>query len=544
MMDFTKMRGLALGFYITLGLSMSATALAQVDDGFDINDLNGRNGFRVSDETIIDEVRPAIMLNAGIVGDINNDGFDDAVISNSGAGSNGSESGTVAIIYGKGDGFDANIPLNEIDGSNGFIITGEFGSRTGNFVAPAGDVNNDGIDDLVIAGFLGEFGYIIYGRDGNFPAELVAASITADDGVMVNARETPASDFSAVAAARYAGDVNNDGIDDVIFSSNSDSTLAASATYVLFGRNGNFGARINLFDLDGSDGFAMDIRSITTQEIVGDSVSGIGDVNGDGIDDIIASSIFLSIAGGTNNGAVFVVFGHEGQFPARMDLGSLDGSNGFSVSGAGFNYGFGHALSRIGDINDDGIDDIGIGSYRYRDGAPQVGRVYVLYGRRSAFPVTMEADSIRSPEGFRVTSDQFLGRLGSGLASAGDFNRDGLNDLIIGEPGPIAQTGLAGRVHVIYGQSGLYPDEINVSTLPGSVGVTIVGNVDDRLGVSVEMGGDLNGDSYDDLVIAANGAIDADTNTVTGNHYVVLNNATDVIFDAGFETTALPVRLP
>jgi hypothetical protein len=360
-------------------------------------------------------------------------------------------------------------------------------------------------------------------------------NINAEQGFVVTVRNQTNGDAGTPQSARLAGDVNADGIDDLIFGVPELIDNSVSGAYVLYGQDGNFDPNINLFELDGSNGFALDSLSIVNDTAVGSSVSAAGDLNNDGIDDLVLSNVFGSTAGGVSNGAAYVVFGRSDGFPARFDLGTLNGSNGFELIGVGTFNGFGHSLASVGDINQDGIDDLGLGAYRFNGSNVQTGRAYVLFGREDGFAPSLEVESIPVGQGFVITTDIVRSRLGSGISSAGDFNRDGMNDLIIGAPSSIGAIGLQGRVYILYGRAGDYPQRLSLEQLTEDAGVVIVGNPDDRLGVSVDRAGDVNHDGFDDVVISANGAVNVDDRTVNIRHHVLFNDSTTVIFGDGFE---------
>ena len=106
-----------------------------------------------------------------------------------------------------------------------------------------------------------------------------------------------------------------------------------------------------------------------------------GDVNGDGIDDLIVGAPFASTAGGYDAGASYVVFGTDAGFAASLDLAALDGSDGFRLDGAGPYDDSGSSVSAAGDVNGDGIDDLIVGApggYAYRFNSPSAS--YVVFG--------------------------------------------------------------------------------------------------------------------------------------------------------------------
>src|SRR4028118_784786 len=131
-----------------------------------------------------------------------------------------------------------------------------------------------------------------------------------------------------------AGDVNGDGFDDVIIgavSADPNGISGAGQSYVVFGSNSGFGAGLNLWDLNGSNGFA--INGIAASDSSGSSVSSAGDVNGDGFDDLIIGADAADPNGIDIAGQSYVVFGSNSGFSAGLNLSDLNGSNGFAING-------------------------------------------------------------------------------------------------------------------------------------------------------------------------------------------------------------------
>src|ERR671933_819813 len=160
-----------------------------------------------------------------------------------------------------------------------------------------------------------------------------------------------------------AGDVNGDGIDDLIIGARGadpNGINEAGQSYVVFGSNSGFGAGLDLSTLNGSNGFA--INGIGTFDQSGLSVSSAGDVNGDGIDDLIIGAFGADPNGLPFAGQSYVVFGSNSGFGAGLDLSTLDGSNGFAINGIVANDYSGFSVSSAGDVNGDGFDDLIIGA--------------------------------------------------------------------------------------------------------------------------------------------------------------------------------------
>jgi hypothetical protein len=127
---------------------------------------------------------------------------------------------------------------------------------------------------------------------------------------------------------------------------------------------------------------------------VGQSVSAAGDINGDGIDDLIIGASNADPNGQSGGGKSYVVFGSDEGFAASLDLSSLDGSNGFVLNGIDSLDFSGRSVSGAGDINGDGIDDLIIGALLADpNGQSAAGESYVVFGR-SSFEAEMTVESL------------------------------------------------------------------------------------------------------------------------------------------------------
>ncbi len=319
-------------------------------------------------------------------GDVNGDGFDDLIVGATGAEVYVGES---YVVFGSGAGFEANLDLAELNGSNGFVINGidEF-DVSGISVSGAGDVNGDGFDDLLVGAFQadpnGQYNagesYVVFGSGVGFEASLDLAELNGSNGFVING----IGEFDRSGrSVSTAGDVNGDGFDDLLIGASETDVNGqedAGESYVVFGSGAGFEANLDLAELNGSNGFV--INGIDERDVSGYSVSGAGDVNGDGFDDLIIGAHYADPNGQASAGESYVVFGSGAGFAASLELAELNGSNGFVINGIDERGSSDYSVSGAGDVNDDGFDDLIVGA-RLADsnGQGSVGESYVLFGR-------------------------------------------------------------------------------------------------------------------------------------------------------------------
>jgi Ca2+-binding RTX toxin-like protein len=499
-------------------------------------------------------------------GDVNGDGFDDLIVGApyaDGPADARNYAGDSYVIFGKAGGFGTTIDLATItsgDGSQGFVLQGESSNdRSGFSVASAGDVNGDGFDDLIVGARFADGpadgrpdagdSYVIFGKAGGFGATIDLATLTSGDGSQGFVLQgESAVDFSGWSVAS-AGDVNGDGFDDLIVGARNaagpaDGRPFAGDSYVIFGKAGGFAATIDLATLasgDGSQGFVL--QGELAYDLSGWSVASAGDVNGDGFDDLIVGALSGDgpADGRGTAGDSYVIFGKAGGFGATIDLATItsgDGSQGFVLQGESAFDGSGASAASAGDVNGDGFDDLIVGA-PYADGPADgrnyAGDSYVIFGKAGGFGAAIDLATITSgdgSQGFVLQGESANDTSGFSVASAGDVNGDGFDDLIVGAPfadGPADGRDGAGDSYVIFGNAGGFGATIDLATIAaGTGGFVLQGeSSDDRSGFSVAAAGDVNGDGFDDLIVGAPYADGpADGRPLAGDSYVIFGSAT------------------
>ena len=268
-------------------------------------------------------------------GDINGDGLADLIIGANGADPNGDESGSSYVVFGTTDNTTA-IQLSDVAaGSGGFVIHGENRyNLSGNSVNSAGDVNADGLADLIIGapyadsnGYTSGSSYVVLGTTDNTTAIQLSDIAAGSGGFVIHGECEGDSSGTSVSSA---GDVNGDGLADLIIGANG-SVASSGRSYVVFGTTET--TTIELTDVvAGSGGFAIHGKSFDDRS--GASASSAGDVNGDGLADLIIGAYGAS----SETGSSYVVFGSTtGAFFAASNFTEIGTASADAISGTSAN---------------------------------------------------------------------------------------------------------------------------------------------------------------------------------------------------------------
>ncbi len=365
------------------------------------------------------------------------------------------DTGQVNLYFGSTDGLSSTTAWS-ITGSNQH-------DRLGRGISSAGDVNGDGYDDVLVG--VPSYSQASPSRPGRVFLFYGSSSVLAGTPDVILEGVHNADTFGTSVA--QAGDVNGDGYDDIIVGSVTyDNTETDEGRLYLY-----YGSASGLVTTP-----VWTYESDQANAWLGRMVSTAGDVNGDGYADIIANAPRYD-NGQTDEGIVWVFYG-SASGPSSTPDWSVESNqtNGQLGEDTG--------LNTAGDVNGDGYDDVLIGRYNYSNGEASEGLVSLYYGSASGLSTT--ADWV-------YESNQATATLGWAVGPAGDVNRDGYADFLVGADEYNTLVNNGGRAFLFYGHiSG--PASTPDWAVSGAQANSSMGQV-------VASAGDVNGDGTTDILI-------------------------------------------
>lgn len=400
------------------------------------------------------------------IGDVNGDAVDDYAVGAPGAAPalriNG---GAVYVIYG---GQTGAVDLSTLAATQGYEIEGaNLTDAAGTAVAAAGDVDGDGIQDMIIGapgtGLTQGHAYVLFGGRCRQTVDLAALGTC---GFAINGPLPQLGDllsnappFASSLGGPHTGallpsaDINGDGLDDLVLGSPRTAS-GAGAGYVVFGKAD--GATVSL-DAIGAGGFRIDgpaTASGGTPAQAGTAATAVGDVNADGLADIAIGAPGMSATGPgetaprAGSGEAFVVLGKTDS--QTVSLGS-PGPAAFPVLGAAGDA-IGRSISALGDLDGDRLDDIALGGH----GA------FIVLGQDDQSTDPLDLADPAYPR-IRIAAPSDAGTATSTVAAGNDLNGDALNDLLISYP----QTASSYAVYTQDGLRNLVPPDLALNGAPG-----------------------------------------------------------------------------
>ncbi|MBY0338070.1 MAG: FG-GAP-like repeat-containing protein [Acetobacteraceae bacterium] len=388
--------------------------------------------------------------------------------------------------------FSSPVALSGLNGSIGFTLTipGSF-IPSPTLMTIVGDVNRDGFADILVGAPGTAQAYLLFGKASGWGASVAIETLTYPAKVVLNG----AADSIAGWSLAPAGDLNGDGYADFLVGAPNANSLSG-AVHVLFGK-ANWAGTIDLNLINGTTGFRITDSSADQPGLLGYAVASAGDVNGDGLGDLIVTRP----GDYQTAGRAYVVLGRYQEYFSDLDLAAVSGTAAFKIEGpVGSGGPNSLAWSVAGtDFNGDGYGDLVIGTPDFNGSN---GLVTIIWGRSASYSGTVSLEPENSVPGFRITAPFNGLALGTKVAAVGDVNGDGYGDIVLlaGNAGP----GLG--AWLVFGRAGMTWNPLSLASLDGTNGVKLLGGGGNSgMILNAAAAGDLNADGYADFVLSTPG---------------------------------------
>ncbi|MBL0180900.1 MAG: FG-GAP repeat protein [Chitinophagaceae bacterium] len=406
-------------------------------------------------------------------GDVNGDGYCDVIVGAYQYDNGQTDEGAAFIYHGSATG------INTVAAA--ILESNQASALFGRSVAGAGDVNGDGYKDVIVGADGFTNGQASEGAAFIYHGSAAGVSTTA--AAILESNQANAKMGISVAGA---GDVNDDGYGDVIAGAYqyTNGQTSEGAAFIYRGTATGINTTVSAI-----------VESNQVNAFMGISVSGAGDVNGDGYNDVIVGA-YQYDNGQADEGAAFIYHGSatgiNTTVAATVESNQASAFMGISVAGAG-------------DVNGDGYGDVFVGAWLYDNGQTDEGAAFIYHGSATGINTTAAA---------MVESNLANASLGSSVANAGDLNGDGYSDIIVGAYTYTNGQANEGAIFIYYGSAA------GINTTATVIESNLAGAI---LGFSVASAGDVNGDGYSDVIAGAYHFTNGQTNE--GSFYIYLGNS-------------------
>lgn len=375
---------------------------------------------------------------------------------------------------------DVCVPQDPLPSNPGVIKFVRAHSYVGQPNFASADINNDGIKDILSAGLKGysggdQYSYAFFGKASGW------SSPESADGLIGTSTGFAIDIFSGLFAG--GDDVNGDGYEDVMYTQGNQNAS------VFFGQaSSNYSDTESFFVPDSGFNFGDFSPNVTT-------VLASGNINGDAYDDMVIGTYVNE--SGMKYRKIYVVFG-KSDWSSVPDIHSLNGTNGFTLSSTSNSNAWGIGGSNsvsVGDVNNDGYEDIIGYLWDFAGGYPMQLKVFIFFGKASGYSANYNDIYLSVPDNVAILTGLTVGANNwPSLISGGDVNNDGFDDLLLHYIND-QQSILYGRSSWSLGSSATF------ASVMGSGGGTVISGTSDSY-TTLEMG-DVNGDGYDDVLWSA-----------------------------------------